>query len=123
MGDPFTPTKQKRSDAAKSALLSALVIPGAGQLYNRQWVKGIFIAVIFTVASLSLLIPLTYDAILYYTGISNPNSPSFNPAFQDANPFTHLNERQYSIITLLVVSVVLYVYGIYDAYQTRKKKQ
>lgn len=121
MNDSANPTVLKKKEASKSALLSAVVIPGAGQMYNREWIKGLFISVIFTVSSLCLLIPITYAVIVYSLGWSDPASPSFQPVFQDADPFTLIKERQLSFITLLVVSIILYVYAILDAYQARMK--
>jgi len=47
-GEPRSPQQKRESLAGRIvAPLLSLVIPGAGQLYNRHWVKGgIFIAVV-----------------------------------------------------------------------------
>lgn len=121
MNDSINPSVLKKQEAAKSALLSALVIPGAGQIYNGEWIKGLMIAIVFTVSSLSLLIPLSYAAIVYALGWSDPDSSYFQSAYLNADPFTLIKERQLSFITLVVVSIVLYVYAIFDAYQSRRK--
>lgn len=121
MNKPAVSQEDKKKEATKSALLSAVVIPGAGQMYNGELVKGLLIALIFTVASLSLLIPISYAAIVYILGWSDPASPAFQESYQNIDPFTMIKDQQLSFITLLVVSIILYIYAIMDAYQARIK--
>ncbi|RJP18217.1 MAG: hypothetical protein C4527_29375 [Candidatus Omnitrophota bacterium] len=101
--------------AARAALLSAFVVPGAGQIYNREWVKGIFLAFLFLAASLAVLVPITIAIILYY---SNLNSGDPDQALQ---PLQALWEARVQLIVLSVSSVILYIYSIMDAYRKRKR--
>jgi len=109
--DPLPlPEKNRKADAARAALLSAFVIPGAGQMYNRQWGKGVFLAILFLVASLFVLIVLTYTVVRYYLALqSDPE--------QALKELRVLAETKWQLITLTLVSVVLYIYSIVDAYK------
>ncbi|MDP8246255.1 MAG: hypothetical protein P9L94_19385 [Candidatus Hinthialibacter antarcticus] len=106
-----------RSEAMKAALLSALVVPGAGQLYNRQWAKAVFVGIVFLIASLALLIPIGYFLAMYFLEIGQGNVE------QAADSLQFLSDEFYTFCVLAVASVVLYVYSIYDAYVERKKME
>ena len=104
-----------RSEAMKAALLSALVVPGAGQLYNRQWAKAAFVGIVFLIASLALLIPIGYFLAMYFLQIGQGNVE------QAADSLQFLRDEFYTFCVLAVASIALYVYSIYDAYVERKK--
>ena len=112
-----------RGEAWKAALLSALVIPGAGQIYNRQWWKGLFIALLFLAASLAVLIPVTlafvqYGIHLLDMGMTDPLSPGGIPT----DYLKILSDRESTFITLILVCAVLYVYATVDAYHERLRE-
>ncbi len=104
-----------RSEAMKAALLSALAAPGAGQLYNRQWLKGVFVGTVFLIASLALLVPVGYFLAVYYLEIGQGNIEKAGQSLQ------FLRDEFYTFLVLAVASAALYVYSIYDAYTERKK--
>lgn len=101
-------------DAARAALLSAVVVPGAGQIYNKQWLKGIVLAVLFLVSSLSVLVPITIAILGYYINIGNGNAEEAQRSLQlILNSWIHF-------VILTIVSTVIYVFSIVDAYRVRK---
>ena len=97
----------------RAALLSALVIPGAGQLYNCQWVKGIALIVLFLVCSLAVLIPITLAVVGYYISLGAGNIDNAALALQP------LIEEWIHLAVLVVASIGIYLYSIIDAYRQR----
>jgi hypothetical protein len=115
--DSQTPDRQARDAkgrAAKAAMLSALVIPGAGQIFNREWAKGVFLGLVFLAASLALLIPLGYGAALYALEMHQGNLEQADKAW------VFIRENTLNFIFLGVCSVALYIYSIWDAYKRRQ---
>ncbi|MEW6236658.1 MAG: hypothetical protein AB1656_14840 [Candidatus Omnitrophota bacterium] len=106
-----------KGEAAKAALLSALVLPGAGQMYNRQWIKGLFLGLLFLAASLAVLIPLTLAAAGYYLALNSESLDSIEKSLQP------IKDMMLSLIVLAVSSIVLYVYSIVDAYAQRMRME
>jgi TM2 domain-containing membrane protein YozV len=113
---PISPALGK-SEAAKAALLSALLIPGAGQLYNREWTKGGFILFTFLLASLGALIPITLVAINYYMTVAQGNLDAA------AASLLPMREAWSRLVILILISILLYIYSILDAYKVRKKQE
>ncbi len=112
MNDENPQAKEKqKSDAVKAALLSAFVIPGAGQFYNREWLKGIFVAILFLTASLSVLVPITIGIILYYSNLGGGDIEQASKAIRS------IWEARIQLIVLAVCSIILYVYSVIDAYR------
>lgn len=107
-----------KNQATQAALLSAFVVPGAGQIYNRQYGKGLCLAVLFLAASLGCLIPVTIVVIRYYAAISSADIENLE------NIFEPLTGMLTSLIVLFIASIVIYVYSIIDAYRaaTRQPK-
>ncbi len=108
-------TKPNRSDAMKAALLSAVILPGVGQLFNRQWVKGAVVSILFLLASLSVLIPLTLVAANYFVAIGSGSVQEMQ------EPLDTIKKMWGSLVVLVVCSLILYVYSIIDAYKQRKQ--
>ena len=54
MGDETPQKKMKKFDPFTAFALSAIVLPGVGKLYNRQYVKGAILLALFTGVSLYL---------------------------------------------------------------------
>jgi TM2 domain-containing membrane protein YozV len=105
-----------RADAAKAALLSALVIPGAGQMYNREWIKGVFIALVFLASSVMVLIYVTLAIVGRYLALAQGDAEA---AIQATQP---LWQMKYPLFTLLLVAIFLYLYSIFDAYRQAQKQ-
>jgi TM2 domain-containing membrane protein YozV len=103
-------------NAMKAALLSALVVPGAGQIFNRQWSKGIVIAILFLIASLAVLVAIGLMLVGYYISLSAGNVEGA------ANSIQKVTENWISLLFLTVMSVVLYIYSIVDAYRQSQKQ-
>lgn len=107
----------KKGDAVKAALLSALVVPGAGQMYNKQWGKGLFILFTFLLASLGALLPITLIMINYSMNLSQGN---LDAATASLNPMKDVQSR---LIVLISISMILYIYSIVDSYWVRKNRK
>ena len=105
-----------QSDALKAALLSALVIPGAGQLFNREWVKSIFIMVVFLASSLGFLIPITLAVVGYYLAMAQADGDAASRALQP------MWTMQTQLITLVLVTIIIYVYSVIDAYRQCQRR-
>jgi cytochrome c biogenesis protein CcdA len=105
-----------QSDAVKAALLSALVIPGAGQLFNREWVKAIFIMVVFLASSLGFLIPITLAVVGYYLAMAQADGDAASRALQP------MWTMQTQLITLVLVTIIIYVYSVIDAYRQCQRR-
>jgi arabinogalactan oligomer / maltooligosaccharide transport system permease protein len=94
----------------KAALLS--LIPGVGQIYNKQWVKGIlflFLAACYFVAFLDFLNIGLWGVVTLGTEVQ-----------RDHSIFLLVN----GVISLIVLSIGLgfYSFSIYDAFQNGKKR-
>ncbi len=103
--------KSQRGDAMKAALLSALVLPGAGQLLNRQWVKAIVIILLFLSATSAVLVPITNAMLRYYLNIASGNLDNATQSLQ------LLNDEWIHLVVLFIASIVVYIYSIVDAYR------
>jgi hypothetical protein len=95
-----------------SAVLSGLVCPGAGQLYNRQYIKGGLIIL----ASLSLVGAAAYRTWEEMMRLALAVEPG--ELFLNLAPMAHriaeTNKPFYDKIALLFLA--LWVYGVIDAY-------
>lgn len=114
-GKPTNEASDAKGRMAKAALLSALLIPGAGQIFNREWAKGVFVALVFLAASLALLIPLGYGVALYYLELHQGNLEQADKAW------VFIRENTLNFIFLGVCSMALYIYSIWDAYRRRMR--
>jgi hypothetical protein len=95
-----------------SAALSGLVCPGAGQLYNRQYVKG----GLLMAASLSLVgaaVYRTWEEMMRLALAVEPGELFLNLAPM-AHRIAETNKPFYDKVALLFL--VLWVYGVIDAY-------
>lgn len=101
---------RKRGEATKAALLCALFIPGSGQLYNRHYTRGAIMMVVFTAASLAVLVPVAYSIALYFIHLGNANPE------QAALALNYLYDNGLNLAFLTLVSIGLYIYSIVDAY-------
>jgi TM2 domain-containing membrane protein YozV len=109
------PVTENKGEDYKAAMLSALVIPGAGQFYNRQWGKGLFVMIAFLLSSLGVIVPITIGIILYLQKTMQADVEGARSAIE---PILHL---WIHLIVLTIISVILYVYSIVDSYKYRKQ--
>ncbi|MGC9326790.1 MAG: hypothetical protein ACP5I1_04075 [Candidatus Hinthialibacter sp.] len=107
----------RRSDAMRAAMLSAFVIPGAGQVYNGQWLKGLGILALSLLCFLALLIPVTLAIVGYYLSLSAGGVENAGQALQP------LVDRWIHLVVLAAACLGIYVYSIIDAYRGRMQKQ
>ncbi len=103
--------------AWKAAQYSAFLIPGAGQIYNRQWLKGVFLAIVFLIASMAVLVPITLAYINHFMAFNGelPNQSIFT--------FETLWKMKYPLITLSILCGIIYVYSIVDALKEGKNNR
>jgi TM2 domain-containing membrane protein YozV len=95
-----------------AAALSGLVCPGAGQLYNRQRVKGAALIA----ATLGLVAAMTYgaaDAVFQAVSVMPPDEV-LNDLYGLARRILEENARLFRATGWALLAV--WVYGIVDAY-------
>lgn len=100
------------------ALLSALLVPGAGQLYNQEVPKGL------------LLMSGFFGAILWFSKVVTAHLVNALPGTPDewvknqaafyAAVMALVQERASMFMTFQLLILVLWAYGVIDAYVTAK---
>lgn len=105
------PTTKKHS--GKAALLSGFVCPGVGQLYNRQWLKGIIVITLFMTAFIIGLYYVAMGLVDLYSGATAMMEPGGNIAESDMEKSTELFKKA---IIPGIVAFITYMYSIIDAY-------
>jgi hypothetical protein len=117
--------KEKIKQWSKSplwpAILSALVVPGAGQIANRDYQKGILLLVSFIGSFLwfSKNVTQKIAALL-------PGSPDQWMAHQDElrEALTKLiGQNQDMFFTFQILLLLLWTFGVVDAYLGARKKK
>lgn len=111
------PSSPARGKAVHAALLSALVIPGAGQIYNRCWGKGFALLILFLVCSLAVLIPITLAVAGYYLCMTAGNVDNAAKMLQP------LFDEWIHLAILAIASVGIYIYSIVEAYRFQLRQQ
>lgn len=101
-----------------AALLSGLACPGAGQLYNRQYMKGAVLAAA-TIAMLSMLVYRTWNGMLD-AALNLAPDEVFKDLFGLARRVLAADKRFYDTATAALSAV--WAYGIIDAYINASKK-
>ncbi len=92
-------------------LLSALVSPGAGQMYNKEKVKGVVLMVLFFLVILGFMISLSVSlAALLPPGIE------VSPEQVRGMVESILEEKGAFINTFWYLILAIWGYGILDAY-------
>jgi len=85
-------------------------------MYNGQWGKGIFIAVLFLTSSLAVLVPITLAVVGYYLCITAGNLDNAGQALQP------MIDQWIHLVVLAGAAVGVYVYSIIDAYRYKKQE-
>jgi hypothetical protein len=107
------PTSRKRRTVA--VLLSAIVWPGAGQIYNRELVKGLVFIGVSGVASLVFMVKA---AAILVQGLGD------DPAGMSLEEIQALSDRLQGSPALAVTGFVLtlvWLAGIIDAYRGARR--
>ena len=101
-------------------LLSALVLPGLGQVINRQFRKAGILMAVVSLLFLSLVFKLLFDL--------NKVLVSLPPEALEKNPHPFATVAQTLsrgdktwLLTLLLLLIVVWIYGIWDAFVTARK--
>ena len=108
--------------ATKAALYNALLFPGWGQIYLRNYKKGvlIIIASLAGVVSILLSVVQTTIAILKIAPIKK-GTVTFNAVIQlTINAIKTLNLSY--LFLILLSMILLWIFSIIDAYQIGKKE-
>ncbi|MDP8256213.1 MAG: hypothetical protein P9M14_10730 [Candidatus Alcyoniella australis] len=102
----------KHKSAGKAAALSAFLLPGAGQLYNGQRVKGSVVMGVTLIVVVALCLAI---ARFFLTYLSDIVAVAANQAPDSLIP--DVGSLWFWVIILLVI----YIYAIVDAYLVGKK--
>lgn len=102
-------------------LLSAFILPGLGQVVNRQFRKAVLLMALVSLLFLGLLVKLLYDlnkvllALPLETFEKNPHPL--------ATVAKGLSQRDNTVlIFLLLVWLVVWAYGVWDAFIVARKE-
>jgi diadenosine tetraphosphate (Ap4A) HIT family hydrolase len=104
--------KPARSRPLRAALLSGLVCPGAGQIQNRDYLKGVLLIGVTLVTAGWLFARLLKDIL----GTLPEDPSTFDPlqVFALAEEIQRRNAGSFLACTLVLLA--LWLYGIVDAY-------
>jgi hypothetical protein len=106
VGTPLKPSRH-------AIMLSALVMPGAGQFVQRRRVAAFFYGGIFLAAFMAVMTFAARLLVFYYSfGLSmerNPEPPNLRP---DA----------IAVVVSLAVAVVIYLAGVLDTYLAYRRE-
>lgn len=92
-------------------LLSALVVPGAGQMYNKEKVKGVVLMVLFFLVIFGFMIRLSVSlAMLLPPGVAVP------PEQLRGLMESILEEKSGFITAFWYLTLAIWGYSILDAY-------
>ena len=107
MADEVNPMK----DYLFPILLSALVVPGAGQIYNKEKVKGLILMALFLLVFLGFAITVSVSlaALLPPTMVVTPEQ--MRGMVENV-----MEERSGFMTTFVYLTVAIWGYGILDAY-------
>lgn len=100
-------TKEKKSPW-RAVILSALVFPGAGQIYNGDRLKGYLLIALGLIISLLLILKVIVIFTGYYQGILAEHPTGA--------PGAAISEELPSILLFLGLLLALWVYSMVDAY-------
>ncbi len=103
-----------RDPAWRAALLSGLVWPGAGQLLNRQIVKG----VAFILATLAIAAALVCRVVqaVWQRVLDDPDGMDFSRAFTLAHEIEREGAADFALATLALLAV--WLFAIWDGWRS-----
>ena len=103
----------KRKNPVLALVLSAFVFAGAGQIYNKQYKKGIILIIIFGILLVLILVPIVMSYIDYFNTYSNIESIDISNI--DARLINKPN------IILVMLNFTAWLFSVIDAYIYAKK--
>ncbi len=92
-------------------LLSALVVPGAGQIYNKEKVKGVVLMLLFLLVIFGFMIALSVSLAALL-----PPDLKVSPEQVRGLAEGLMEERSGFITTFWYLTLAIWAYGILDAY-------
>lgn len=96
----------------RALLLSALIFPGAGQIYNGDRLKGYLLIALGLVLCLLIVLKAAMPFISYYQALFLESSPQ---------PVRlNFTEHIPALLVLLGVLAAVWIYGMVDAYWVGK---
>jgi hypothetical protein len=101
-------------------LLSAFVLPGLGQVINRQFRKAGVLMAAVTLLFISLVFKLLYDLNKVFMTLP-PEALEKNPhPLATVAQNLALSDKTW-LITLLLILMAVWIYGVWDAFITARK--
>jgi diadenosine tetraphosphate (Ap4A) HIT family hydrolase len=113
------PGKAAKDPALRAALLSALVCPGAGQIRNRQYVKGLALVGLTLATAGFLLVRMLTEVLRLLPTDGSVIDPM--AAWDMASEIQARNQGTFHALSFTLV--VLWVYGTVDAWFGAKRVQ
>ncbi len=103
-------------------LCSAIVLPGLGQILNRQFAKGLILVAMITILFLAILVKLMLDISAVMGEVIGPDL-TFGPS-KLALLVSKLRARDMTVLYLFVGgAVVVWAFSIFDAYLVGRRYQ
>lgn len=103
-------------------LCSAVVLPGLGQILNRQFVKGILVMAGFTMVFMAILIKLLLDVSAVMTDIIGPDLAFGRQQWPLL--VSGLRSRNLTILyALIAAAAALWAYSVFDAFLVGRRFQ
>jgi len=62
---------KKRKNPIRALILSIIVFPGTGQIYNKEYIKGILVLVTFSILAFFSFKPIVWGYIDYLNTVAN----------------------------------------------------
>lgn len=103
------------------ALLSAFVIPGAGQLFNGEWKKGLLLVVV-SLGGTMWFFKVVGERLAHLFPGSPENWPQDPQVMREA-VVTLVNQSPEMFFTFQIMIVLTWGFGIVDAYLTARGRK
>ena len=96
-------------------LCSALVLPGLGQIINRQFIKGFVLMGALTLIFLSAMVKLVLDISIVMNRVMGPDLAFGREKWDEL--LAGLRQQNLTVLyILLLLGVALWAYSVVDAY-------
>ena len=104
---------KRRKSPVLALCLSALVFPGAGQIYNKQFIKGIVMLLCSVILLGFIIVPFITSFMNYLSIVSDLESINVSEI--------SLKSTSASSTMLSIVVTVIWLNSVFDAYIFTKK--
>jgi hypothetical protein len=112
-------TSRTVSPALRAAMLSALVCPGAGQIRNRQFAKGLALVGLTLAAAGYLLVRMLSEVLRLLPTDGSVIDPL--SAWDMASEIQERNHGEYLAASLVLLA--LWIYGTWDAWLVARRSK